>query len=163
MADTAAPNNGVSSLAIEAHGLTKNFGKDSIEGVAENADALANVILTKGFEKVYFFCGNQRRDELPQKLRAHGTALIELVVYKTEETAQRVLKKFDGILFFSPSAVHSFFSVNTIALETILFAIGKTTASALQTHTSNTIIIASSAGKENLVKEMIAYFSTQKN
>lgn len=34
MADTAAPNNGVSSLAIEAHGLTKNFGNvHAVDGI----------------------------------------------------------------------------------------------------------------------------------
>ncbi len=34
MADTAAPNNGVSSLAIEAHGLTKNFGNvRAVDGI----------------------------------------------------------------------------------------------------------------------------------
>lgn len=34
MADTAAPNNGVSSLAIEAHGLTKHFGNvRAVDGI----------------------------------------------------------------------------------------------------------------------------------
>ena len=38
----------------------------------------------------------------------------EVIVYKTIETPKVLTKQYDGILFFSPSAVKSFFSKNSI-------------------------------------------------
>ncbi len=87
------------------------FGEKNIKGIADNALHLAeNIISQPGIEKVYFFCGDQRRDELPGKLKEHGIEIEELAVYKTIETSEVVSKKYDGILFFSPSAVKSFFN-----------------------------------------------------
>lgn len=139
--------------------IGKHFGEEGIEGTADNASALADEIITKGFKKVYFFCGNQRRDELPQKLEENGVDLHELVVYKTHQTTQRVSKKFSGILFFSPSAVHSFFGDNEVESDTVLFAIGTTTAAAIEQYSNNKIIIAGQPGKDNLVHEAIQYFT----
>ena len=40
-----------------------------IAGTAADAAALADVIIQDGIKEVYFFCGNMRREELPEKLR----------------------------------------------------------------------------------------------
>lgn len=141
----------------------ETFGKENIIGTANNAAQLADEIIKDNQKELYFFCGDQRRDELPNKLKASGIKLKEIVVYKTTQQAKTINKEYDGILFFSPSAVHSFFSANAVDKNTLLFAIGDTTAEAIRQYTNNNIIIAERPGKEALVQRMMEYFSaTQK-
>jgi uroporphyrinogen-III synthase len=71
----------------------------------------------------------------------------------------KIEKTYHGILFFSPSAVQSFFSNNKISDQTILFAIGNTTATEIKKYTNNKIITGDEPGKENLVTEMIRYYT----
>jgi uroporphyrinogen-III synthase len=143
--------------------LVKNiFGEKSIKATADDALRLAEVIIQNKEEEVVFFCGDQRREELPIKLKSHHIALQEVVVYKTTPTQRRVGNDYDGILFYSPSAVHSFFSVNKPSTETIFFAIGKTTAEAIRQYSNNQLIIADKPGKEALIRQAINHFhSTQ--
>jgi uroporphyrinogen-III synthase len=138
------------------------FGEEHIIATANDASALADIIIEKKIKEVVFFCGDQRRDELPEKLREKGIKVEEVEVYSTIANAEKISKIYDGVLFFSPSAVESFFSVNEIASNTILFAIGNTTAEAISQKVKNKIIIAERPGKEALVKEMLIYFSRQK-
>lgn len=138
------------------------FGKETILATANDANSLADAIIARGEKEIIFFCGDQRREELPGKLKANNIKVKEVVVYHTVVTPQVVSKKYDGILFFSPSAAESFFSVNTIAKDVILFAIGNTTADAINKMAKNKIIIAEQPGKEALVKKMLTYFDTQK-
>jgi len=144
--------------------VKKIFGEKNIAGTADTADELAEkIIKDNSIKNVIFFCGNKRRDELPEKLKNKGVDVEEIVVYKTIETPQLVTKQYDGILFFSPSAVHSFFSKNSINDTTSLFAIGATTAKAAHFFTRKPVIIAERPGKENLVNLAIKNFITIKN
>jgi uroporphyrinogen-III synthase len=138
------------------------FGEEHIIATANDASALADNIIDKQIKEIVFFCGDQRREELPEKLKEKYIKVEEVEVYSTIATAEKISKIYDGILFFSPSAVESFFSVNEIASNTILFAIGNTTAEAISQKVKNKIIIAERPGKEALVKEMLIYFSRQK-
>lgn len=139
------------------------FGKEKIAGTAYNASQLAeNISDNPQVKKVHFFCGDQRRDELPEILKEDNIQIEEIVVYKTIETPQVISKKYDGILFFSPSAVQSFFLKNTITGNTKLFAIGSTTANALKPFTQQHVIIADLPGKKNLVFQAINFFSRTK-
>lgn len=125
------------------------FGEASIAGTANSAAELAELIVEEGFiEEVLFFCGDQRRDELPAILRKNNIAVNEIIVYQTIAVPHKISTAYNGILFFSPSAVESFFSNNTIAERTILFAIGNTTATAIKKFTNNKIIISDAPGKE---------------
>lgn len=130
-------------------------------GTAANAESLADVIIKNGISDVTFFCGNIRRDVLPEKLRAANISVEEIVVYETIEKPHLVNAFYDAILFYSPSAVQSFFSINKINAATLLFAIGKTTAEQIKQHSDNRVIVASKTGKEDLVQEMIRYFNKQ--
>ena len=139
--------------------INKYFGEGLVTGTAFNAADLAALIVKDSLaEKLIFFCGNQRRDELPAILHNNNIAVTEIEVYQTTAVPHKIDKAYDGILFFSPSAAESFFSNNTVSPQTILFAIGNTTADAIKSFSDNKIIIADTAGKENLVKQMIAYF-----
>ena len=135
------------------------FGADSIKGTGKNALSLAEGMINNGTQEAVFFCGNIRRDELPQLLKEHQIALKEMVVYETIVTPHEITKAYDAILFFSPSAVDSFFSVNKVADNTVLFAIGNTTANAIANYSSNTVVKADSPEKDNLVKKAIEYFT----
>jgi uroporphyrinogen-III synthase len=135
------------------------FGEQSIITVGNNASELADQMIgNKSVKQVVFFCGDQRRVELPRKLRQNGIIVQEVIVYHTVNTPHRIDKEYDGILFFSPSAVQSFFYVNAILPSTILFAIGQTTADALKTFADNPIIESERPGKEELVKKMFEFF-----
>ncbi len=140
--------------------LVKNiFGENSIAGTADNALHLAESIISHStIKKVYFFCGDQRRDELPGKLKDNNIEIEELVIYKTIETSQVISKKYDGILFFSPSAVESFFLKNQLSPNTQAFAIGQTTANSLKPFSQQQVITADAPAKKDLVEKAINYF-----
>lgn len=140
--------------------LQQSFGKQCIAGTAKNATELAELIATESeAEEVIFFCGEQRRDELPVMLRKKGIHVHEILVYETIHTPHKINTNYQGILFYSPSAVSSFFSNNNIPAETILFAIGNTTAKTIQHFCSNTIVVGKAPGKEELARQAIEYFS----
>jgi uroporphyrinogen-III synthase len=139
--------------------VRKYFGSSSVAATADNARELDREIYQYGVQdELIFFCGDQRRDELPDQLRERGIWIKEVVIYETMLTPQQLTRNYEAILFFSPSAVKSFFSVNKVQPETVLFAIGSTTAEALNTYTTNKIIIADKPGKEELVDKAIKYF-----
>lgn len=144
--------------------VEKHFGKTYIAGIAATAADLAKLIVDENISKeIIFFCGDQRRDDLPDILNAAGIQVSEIAVYKTILQNHLIQKKYDGILFFSPSAVESFFTVNAITAQTVLFAIGQTSASAIRQYCSNKIITAATATKDDLVLQMIDFYSTPKD
>jgi uroporphyrinogen-III synthase len=136
------------------------FEEEKIAGTANDAAMLASLIVEDRFvDELIFFCGDQRRDELPAILKQHEVEVNEIVVYQTIALPQKIEKPYHGILFFSPSAVQSFFQKNKAVEKTILFAIGNTTANEIKKFTTNTIITSDAPGKENLVKKMIEFFT----
>jgi uroporphyrinogen-III synthase len=140
--------------------VIKYFGENTIAGTADSAAELAWEISNNEKEKdVIFFCGDHRRDELPDILNKNNIGVKEIVVYQTVSVVHKIEKHYDGILFFSPSAAESFFSNNETNEQTILFAIGNTTANAIKKHSNNEIIISDKPGKESLVRKVIEYFS----
>ena len=137
------------------------FGADSIKGTGKDALSLAEAMIANGTKEAVFFCGNIRRDELPQLLKEHQITLEEMVVYETIVTPHKVTQAYEAILFFSPSAVDSFFSFNKVAEKTILFAIGNTTATAIGNYSTNTIVKADTPEKDNLVKKAVNHFTQE--
>ena len=140
--------------------LKENFGEHSVAGTASSAAELAELIAEESdIDEVIFFCGEQRRDELPAILRNKGIEVHEIIVYETIHTPHKVSKDYHAILFYSPSAVSSFFSNNKVPAQTILFAIGNTTAKTIQQYCNNTIIIGKEPGKEELVRQAMEFFN----
>ena len=148
--------------------VIKYFGEASLKGTGFNATDLANTIAsnriaTKDTNDCIFFCGDQRRDELPAILQANDISLKEITVYKTIETTNKVEKSYDAILFFSPSAVHSFFKTNRVNNRTVFYAIGETTASAIKQYAVNKIIIGNTPAKDELFRLCISNFTERNN
>jgi uroporphyrinogen-III synthase len=130
----------------------------SVVKTARDASSLANAIIGDKVRELLFFCGTLRREELSIQLAESGILLVELPVYRTTLTPQVTGKNYAGILFFSPSAVESFFSLNKVLDETILFAIGPTTAAAIRKFSANKIVTGELPGKELLLQQSIRYF-----
>jgi uroporphyrinogen-III synthase len=153
--------------------VEERFGVDAIAGTAESAEALAGVVMAKigagnrgakengaGDREIFFFCGDQRREELPAILRGEGFTVNEWIVYRTLLTPRKTQRAYAGIAFFSPSAVESYFSLNTVTDDITLFAIGRTTAAAIQARCSCPVIIGDRPGKDALVRTMTDHFQT---
>ena len=139
--------------------LEKRFGAAAIAGCADNANDLADVILRDAsIKELVFLCGDIHRDELPLKLKENNVAVTEMVVYKTIGLPQHVSKVYDGILFFSPSALTGFCIMNKIPPNAVIFAIGNTTANAVKAIAKNEIVIAAKPGKKILVETMISHY-----
>lgn len=138
--------------------VEQHFPESKIVGEADNASLLADEIIKNKEKKVIFFCGDQRRDDLPEKLTGYNILVEEIIVYNTIATPYKVDKDYDGILFFSSSAVKSFFSLNTITARTVLFAIGTTTAESIKQYSADKIIESDHPGKQSLVERAINYF-----
>jgi uroporphyrinogen-III synthase len=140
--------------------VVKNFGERSIAGVADNAKELAKAILDADVSKLIFFCGDQRRDELPGLLTKNKIEVKEIVVYKTIATPKKIEKRYDGILFFSPSAVKSFFQENKLDRRVTLFAIGSTTADEIKKFSKNKIVISDTPGRKTILQKVVEFFQT---
>lgn len=135
------------------------FGKKSIILEADYGSELADdIIALNSIEKAVFFSGNIRGETLPLKLKRAGTPVQEYVVYNTLEIPRKLSVQYDGILFFSPSAVRSYFASNTIDQSTELFAIGKTTAKEIENKVSNSVFIAEKPDTNTLIKLLINHF-----
>ncbi|MCC4230476.1 uroporphyrinogen-III synthase [Zunongwangia profunda] len=126
--------------------------------VADNALALAKKIIVNHRDKHFiFFCGNKRREELPLQLQQHKISFEEIQVYTTSLNFAKFKQEFDGILFFSPSGVESYFRKNQIANETV-FCIGTTTANSVHKYTEKSII-ATQPSIENVIVQVVKKYN----
>ncbi len=125
--------------------------------LAEKNGATLGKSITNRHKKTSFvyFCAEDRLDILPNILKEEEITFTEVPVYKTVSTPKKVNSEFNGILFFSPSGVKSFFKLNE--LNSHAFCIGDTTASALEKHTTN-YTVAKTPSIENVLVTAINYF-----
>jgi uroporphyrinogen-III synthase len=138
---------------LEQNGFT-------VDVYMDYASELAEIITLIYSQNSYtFFSGNLRKETLPQALKDAGIVFNEIEVYQTTLTPFKISsqEKFDGILFFSPSAVESYFTNNTIQDE-VCFCIGTTTASSLESKKIKNIIIPELPIIEEVIEEVIAYY-----
>ena len=136
----------------------KYFGEENIKETASTASKLAEKIIPVIEEtEVVFFCGNLRRSELPDALRKKGIEVKEIITYKTSLVPVSINKKYDAVLFFSPSAAESFFSRNSVPRNTALFVMGETTAESIKKFSTNQIITGDEPDKNNLISQAIRF------
>ncbi len=119
---------------------------------AKNAQELAHAILKhQDVEKASFFCGNKRRDTLPRLLRQQNIVVDETVLYRTVLVAHQIAEPYQAVLFFSPSAVESFFQNNHLARHIPCFCIGDTTKNALRQFADNESVVARDCSQEGVL------------
>jgi uroporphyrinogen-III synthase len=131
--------------------------EDSIVGTAENALALSDCLIKDSVNNVDFFCGDQRLNILPDRLKENHIGVTEWIVYDTRLIPEKINYQPDAVLFFSPTAVRSFFSCNQLSAESKIFAVGKSTAAALQTFIAEPINISPEPDKALVVHMAIEY------
>lgn len=127
------------------------------------ASELAEIItLIYNKESYTFFSGNLRMETLPNALKSEGITFNEIEVYQTKLAPFKISEqeKFDGILFFSPSAVESYLTNNKIKKE-VCFCIGTTTAKALELNKVKNIVIAEIPTINDVIVEVIEYYKPQ--
>lgn len=125
---------------------------------SEYASELASIICNQYFKSSFtFFCGNLRRDILPDSLQLAEVAFEEIEVYQTILTPHKADGNLNAVLFFSPSGVQSFLKLNPIRDE-ICFCIGGTTAKALRNITKK-VVIANRPTIESTILKSIEFFN----
>lgn len=143
--------------------IASYFGADSIIDTASYGSDLARKITEHdSIKEVVFFCGNIRGEDIPDILKKNSIHVNEMIVYKTILTPHKAEKMYDGILFFSPSAVRSFFSQNKALEKTVFFSIGNTTTAAIQSNCNNKIVVSEWQDKELMIKQAITFFENKK-
>ena len=144
---------------------TRNFLEKKGFIVLESADyaeELIQIIESKYKTNSFtFFCGNIRRNTIPDFFQQNKIAYNEIVVYETKLKPQQIKKSFDGVLFYSPSGINSFLEKNSLENKTC-FCIGTTTAKALGNNPEasghKNIVIASQPTVEHVIDEVIKYY-----
>jgi uroporphyrinogen-III synthase len=132
-----------------------------ISGVATDAASLADeIVKDKSISAVTFVCGDKRRDELPNRLKKNGVDVQEIIAYKTELVPVKISQPYSAVLFFSPSAVDSFLSLNKMDSSTC-FCLGKTTADHARLSGFSEIHLAKTHTPESLVEKIIHYYKNQ--
>ena len=144
-------------VGMKTKALLTDNGFNVIAYTGYAADLGEIIALIYGKESFTFFCGNLRREVLPETLREKEITFNEIEVYQTNITSKKISNKADGILFFSPSGVESYLKLNTIKDETC-FCIGETTAEALEQKKIKNIVIAEKPTVEMVIAEVLEYY-----
>lgn len=99
----------------------------------KNAKTLAAYLIKnlKG-KALTYFCGDLRRDELPDMMAEKGIEVNEIEAYQAIYSAVEIDDKVKGMLFYSPSTVTSYLEKNSP--DKIAFCIGETTAVEAKKH-----------------------------
>lgn len=142
-------NHDVFCVGEKTAALLKEAGFNLVECEQYGKDLAKKIIDRYSNRSFTFFCGRMRRDEIPQLLKKENIDFTEVVVYNTLLNRKSIKSEFDGILFFSPSAVHSFALENKISGATAI-CIGTTTAAEAAKYTGN-IITATKPTIENVI------------
>jgi len=107
---------------------------------------------------IHFLGSNQRLATLPDYLKEKGFSVNEFIAYTTIAKQQAIQKQYSSIVFLSPSAVNSFFDQHSIGPEVVLFAIGQTTAAAVQKRSNNELIVSEGVSQSELFKTIYNYY-----
>jgi len=115
------------------------FGLNVVE-CENSAKDLANKIIQKYSNKTFnYFCGKQRLNITENLFKKNNVNLFLSEVYETKEASKKVEDNFEGVLFFSPSAVKSY-ALNNSFNSKKCFSWGHTTAKEIAKHTDNYFI-----------------------
>tara|TARA_R110001632_G_scaffold169221_10_gene288068 strand:+ start:600 stop:1259 length:660 start_codon:yes stop_codon:yes gene_type:complete len=129
----------------------------NVAHIAQNGAELAHFIIKNHQNEAFsYFCGNNRRDELPSLLKEAHIQCNEIIVYETHEQIQAFNQSFDGVLFFSPLGVSAFAKANPIPTA---FCIGETTAKEARKHT-NKVVVSNATTIESTIAKAVKYLKT---
>ena len=138
--------------------LEKNGFKvlDCVRGAKALIEVIENQYKNESFT---FFCGQNRLDTLPNYFNSNQIIWNTYEVYQTELTPVKIENEPNGILFFSPSGVESFFLKNKINPNQVAFCIGETTAETATKNGFKKVEIANEPSIESVIERAITYFN----
>jgi len=111
--------------------IEKNIG--NVVHADKNAKKLAEYLIKNlNGKTLTYFCGDLRRDELPDIMKQHDIEVTEVEAYQAMYSSAVVNEKVEGMLFYSPSTVQSYLQDNQP--NKIAFCIGETTATEARKH-----------------------------
>jgi uroporphyrinogen-III synthase len=141
---------------------TKEYAAASglnIKSTALHASALAVEILKDvDVKAVTHVSSNLRRDELSDKLTKAGVVVHDVTAYRTEFTPIALDESYDALVFFSPSAVDSFLTMNPLQ-RVPCFCIGKTTGDYAKQKGYQQVYVADAPSEDILLQTIINYYS----
>ncbi len=125
------------------------IGFDSRGEESGSAEALADFIASRSFDRpLLFLCGDRRREVLPTRLRASGIEVEELCVYESRSRSPLEWpadRKPEWVVFFSPSGYEAVSEISSELLRHVrIAAIGPVTAETLR---GNGLDVAAVAGE----------------
>ena len=136
---------------------TKLFLEESglkVVKMSEYALELANFIAKKHKNECFLiFTGNRNRPDLTRILSMENIHFKEVEVYQTSLVPHQQNKKFQGILFFSPSGVESFTLKNDLG-NIPVFCIGETTAREARKYSEH-VILAEKPTVDSVIEMLI--------
>lgn len=126
---------------------------------AENAEALAQLIIQHKIKKALFWCSNLRRPILPEILKQNNIEVEDLIVYETIIQTETINQHYDAIAFLSSAATDSFFNNNQVLPNVPLFAIGETTFNTLKNYRAQNVFVAEKPNTTLLLQQIKKYYS----
>ncbi len=123
-----------------------------------NAEDAATFLLEHPQEnkKIVHFCSQIALDVLQKKLENSSILYQQQIIYHTHLTEPIINEKYDMMVFFSPSGVHSFAKNNRFGGQ--LIALGENTKKTLQQYSPLEMQVA----KSNELKEIIQLIKERK-
>ena len=146
---------GKTRKAVEEH-----FPGSIIVDDAPNGSELAAKIIARQISSAVFFCGDKRLDTIPDMLSEKNIHLKEVVVYETVLAPQKIDKGYDGILFFSPSAVESLFKMNNVAQCPVAFSFAASTFNTLKSKVDE-IVVSKIPSEQAMLNTVIEYYKSK--
>ncbi|SHE69348.1 uroporphyrinogen-III synthase [Psychroflexus salarius] len=118
-------------------------------------------ILVEAYSNETFnlLCSTQRLNTIPSALTSAGIEFKEHHIYSTIPHYKSFSNQFDAVLFFSPSGVKSFFSVNT-KTPNYLVCIGETTAQSAKKFSKN-VSVSLTTSIESCIARAIKLLNNQ--
>lgn len=133
--------------------LLEEFGQKVAKRYNFSSEMAENLEKYDSNEPFYFFCGNMRRDEIPNAFKKSNITLIEIITYHTLLNPIEIPAQIDAILFYSPSGVKSLASHNKLEHHTAI-CLGKSTAKEAKKHCKN-VFTAHETSVESVLEKAV--------
>lgn len=150
------PSKNIFCVGDKTAALLNTYGLKATRIANYGSDLAAIIAQEYKDSQFLFFCGKKRRPDIPSILEEHSIPLTQVEVYDTLLLPKKVERSFDGIMFFSPSAVESFCHYNSLKYSTA-FCIGRTTAEEAKKY-GVSVEIANTPSIESVIARAANYF-----
>ncbi len=134
----------------------KQSGFNSLSD-AKDATSLADAIISGNENAVLHCTGNLTKQDLYNLLQEAGLEIAICQVYQNNILPVKV-PSFDGVMFFSPSQIDAFLTVNELHSQIPAFCIGNTTAEHLAKFSHQNIVISSQSNEQAMLHKVYEYY-----